>query len=51
MVISYLHFIGVATLPPEADAPLAIDPNTMLAVASPLQLLKSIARGHGQIMQ
>jgi dihydrofolate reductase len=52
LVIVYdLNIMGVAVLPAEADAPLVIDANAVLAAPSALELLQPIGWRHSQIAQ
>ncbi len=43
--------MGIAVPPPEADAPLIIDPDAMLASTVALELLQPVAGRHSQILQ
>jgi hypothetical protein len=51
VIIGYLHFVGITMLPAEADAPLIIDPDTMLPVTATSQLLEPIAGRYRQVMK
>src|SRR3989304_8881488 len=51
VVIPYLHVVGVAFLPAEADPPLVVDPNAVLPGTVPFQRLQAIAGRNGKIMQ
>ena len=43
--------MGIAVRPPEADAPLIVDPDAMLAGTVALQFLQPVAGRHPQIRQ
>ena len=49
VVVNDLDIMGVAILPTEANAPLVIDTDTVLAAPSTFELLQSIARRYSQI--
>lgn len=49
MVVNDLDIMGVAILPTEANAPLVIDTDTVLAAPPTSELLQSIARRYSQI--
>jgi hypothetical protein len=51
VVINDLDIVGVAFQPAKADAPLIIDPNTVLADSVSRELLKPVAGRHAQILQ
>jgi len=51
MIVRHLDIVGVAFLPTEADAPLVIDANTMLAKAIARQSFQPIGRWNPQIIQ
>src|SRR5579884_561022 len=51
MVVDDLNVVSVAVSPSKADAPLIVDPNTMLACAIPSELLESIAWRPPQVVQ
>jgi hypothetical protein len=51
MVIDDLDPIGTAIVPNETDAPLVVDPDTMLTRPVAAQRLQSIARRGGQVTQ
>ena len=49
MIVHDLHILGRLTPPYEADPPLVIDANAVLASTVPLQGLKTIAGRSGQV--
>jgi len=49
VIVNDLDIVGVAILPAEANTPLVVDTNTVLATAPTLKLLQSIARRYSQI--
>jgi hypothetical protein len=51
MVINDLHIERVSVLPPEADAPLLIDADTVLSLAIALQRFQLIRRRNYEIAQ
>jgi hypothetical protein len=51
MIVNDLDLVGIAILPPEADAPLLVHANTVLACAIAPELLQSIARRHAQVVK
>ena len=51
MVVNDLDIMGVAILPTEANTPLVIDTDTVLAAPSSSELLQSITRRYSQIGQ
>jgi hypothetical protein len=51
VVIDDLDVIGVPVLPAEADAPLIVDANTVLARAVALELFKSVAGRNTQVLE
>ncbi len=51
VIIYDLDVIRIAAGPPEADAPLIVDPDTMLAGTVALQFLQPVAGRHSQILQ
>jgi hypothetical protein len=51
MIIDDLDVIGVSLLPPEADTPLVVDPDTVLPGPVTLQFLKTVTRRDAQITQ
>lgn len=44
MIIHDFDFIGIARVPSEADAPLIVDPDAMLAFTVPFQSFEPVAR-------
>lgn len=51
VVIDDFHVVGVTVNPSEADAPLIIDPDAVLAFALNLQCFEPIGRRNAQIFQ
>jgi hypothetical protein len=51
VVVNDLYIMGVAILPTEANAPLVIDADAVLAAPSTFEFLQSIARKYSQIGQ
>ena len=51
MIVRHFDVVGVALLPTEADAPLVIDANAMLASAIARQSFQPIGRWNPQIVQ
>ena len=51
MVVNNLDLIRIAVSPAEANAPLIIDTDTVLARSVPLELLQAIARGDSQVLE
>src|SRR5258707_1348494 len=51
VIVHNFHFIGVAVVPSEADAPLIVDPNTMPAFTVPLQPFEPVARWGCQLFE
>ncbi len=49
MVIGYLYVVGIAVNPPEAQPPLVVDANAVLAGPGSGQLFQPVARGYSQI--
>jgi hypothetical protein len=49
VIVRDLDLVGIAASPDEADPPLIIDTDTMLAAASTLQCLKPIAGRNAQV--
>ncbi len=50
MIINNLNFVGVVIAPYEADAPLIVYPNTILAFAIATQRLKPITGCDSQVL-
>jgi len=46
MIVDDLYVVGVTSFPPETDAPLVVDPDTVLTLAIALQSLQAIRRWH-----
>ena len=51
MIVRHFDVVGIALLPAEADAPLVIDANAMLASAIARQSFQPIGRWNPQIVQ
>jgi hypothetical protein len=51
VVIDDLNVVGVAPLPTKADAPLVIDPDTVLASSIALQQLQTVSRRDPQVLE
>ena len=51
MVVSDLHFEGIAAFPAKTDPPLIVDPDTVLTLPIPRQLLEAITRWYPQSSQ
>jgi hypothetical protein len=51
MVVNDLDLMGIAFQPSEVDAPLVIDPNTVLPSAASSQLLEPVPPRHAQIIE
>lgn len=51
MVVNNFRIVSVAIVPDEANTPLIIDANTILATPATAQLLKAICRRNPQIVQ
>jgi hypothetical protein len=51
MVVRDFHVPGVALFPAEADSPLAVDPDAMLALAITGKFFQSVARQSAQILK
>src|SRR6185312_4768911 len=51
MVVNDFNFMGVATLPEEADAPLVVDPDAVLAFAVALQGFQAIGWRNAEVIQ
>jgi hypothetical protein len=51
MIAIDLDLIGIAILPPKADAPLLVYANTVLAGAITPELLQSIARRRAEVVE
>jgi hypothetical protein len=49
MVVAYLYFDGIRSLPTEADPPLVIDPDGVPAGAVSLKSFKPVARRDSEI--
>jgi len=50
VVVRHFYVEGIASSPSEADSPLLIDPNAVLACPVSLQALQPIARWHPQVI-
>ena len=51
MIVHDLDLVGVAVLPDEADPPLIIDADAVLAAASTLERLEPVARRDAQVLE
>jgi hypothetical protein len=51
MMVRDLHVIGIALVPPKADAPPLIDVNTVLLLTIAGALFKTIARRHAEVVE
>jgi hypothetical protein len=51
VVVHDLNVVCIATVPPEADPPLVVDPDAVLASAITAQSFKTVARGHPKIVK
>ena len=51
MIVRDLHFVGIALVPPKADAPSPIDANTVLPLTIAGELFKTIARRHAEVVE
>ncbi len=51
MVIDDLHVAGVVVSPAEADPPLIVDPDAVLALPVACQCLQPVPRGYPEILQ
>jgi hypothetical protein len=51
VIIDNLDLERIAVPPPEADSPLVVDANTVLACSAPAQFLQPIARRHTKIVK
>jgi len=51
MIVNNLDLIGVAGVPAKTNSPLIIDPNTVLAPAISVELLKAIAGRNPQVIE
>jgi hypothetical protein len=51
VIVNDLYLVGIAILPPKADAPLLVDANTVLAGAIAPELLQSIAGRHAEVVE
>ena len=51
MIVNDLNLVGIAILPPKADAPLLVHANTVLAGAIAPELLQSIPRRHAEVVE
>ena len=51
MVVNDLDLMRIAVLPSKADAPLIVDPNTVLPSALSAKLLESVSRRDAQILE
>jgi len=51
MVVGDFNAVRVAIFPYETDAPLIVDPDTVLPLAVALQLLEAIARNRAQVVE
>ena len=49
MIINDLHIKSVPPIPSEANAPLIINPDAVLAFTVPCKFLQTIARGYPQV--
>ncbi len=50
VVIHNFNFVDTIAFPPEANSPLIVDPNTMLALAVALQCLQVVSRRRIQFL-
>jgi len=51
MVVHDLNVKGIRTVPAEADAPLVVDADAVLARSAAFQRLQPVARGHRYVSQ
>jgi hypothetical protein len=51
VVVGYLHVLSIALRPPEADSPLVVDSDAVLALSIPSQSLKAIAWRDSKILE
>jgi len=51
MIVNDFHIVSIAADPPEADAPLVVDPNTVLIRSIAGELFQSIGRWRSQIVE
>lgn len=51
VVVRDLDVVRIAVPPPEADAPLMVDPDTVLTFPVSPELLQAVARGHPEILK
>ena len=51
VIVGDLDVVRVAVLPPEADAPLIVDANTVLPGAIPFQLLQAISGRDAEVLE
>jgi hypothetical protein len=51
MVVHNFHFISVSVPPHEAEAPLIVDTNAVLALAVPMQFFQAISRNARQLVK
>src|SRR4029450_4782396 len=51
MIVRDLHVVGMALVPPKADAPALIDANTVLPITIAGELFKAIARRHVEVVE
>jgi len=51
MIVRDLHVVGIALVPPKADAPPLIDANAVLPLTIAGELFKTIARGHAEVVE
>ena len=51
MIVDDFDFVGIAVSPNEADAPPAVDPDAVLALAVSGELLEAVAWGEPEILE
>jgi hypothetical protein len=51
VIVNDLDLVGIAILPPKADAPLLVHANTVLAGPIAPELLQSIPRRHAEVVE
>jgi hypothetical protein len=51
MVVRHFDLVGVATIPPEADSPLIVDPDAVLTLSTACQFLQTIPGRARQILE
>ena len=51
MIVRDLNVDGFAVFPSEADAPLVVDPDTVLPLPVPAELLQSVRRWYAKVIQ